>query len=209
MKRKKQIVLYVLLIIVLSYFYLLYNRLYFSAEDVFYACERGLRSGPSEEIVLKYELGDDAVMVVGRQEDGLFVVPAERTHLFLWRMKSGGIDGEYRCDGDVDGYLSREGKVLGLCRNPEIAKVSFIVGNWGERNWQEFICTPDEDGFIYYETDFENMDDYVIYWEGRNADGEVIYADGEDGLAESLRSEIFTPEAKEVTKPFITAPDLE
>lgn len=208
-KRKWQTLLYIFLIFVLSGFYIHVNHLYFSPEDVFYACERGLRSGPSEEIVLQYELKDGGVMLVGRQEEVLFVVPAEKTHLFLWRMKSGGIDGKYLCDGEVDGYLTHDGKVLGLSKNPEITEVSFIAGNGQERNWQEFICIPDADGFICYETELDGWEDYVIYWEGRNADGEVIYANGEDGLAESLRSEIFTPEAKEVTKPFITAPDLE
>lgn len=208
-KRKWQTVLYIFLIFVLSYFYILVNHLYFSAEDVFWACERGLRSGPSEEIVLKYELEDGGVMLVGRQEEGLFVVPAEKTHFFLWRMKSGGIDGEYYCNGDVDGYLTHDGKVLGLNKNPEITEVSFIAGNWQERNWQEYICVPDEDGFICYETELDGREDYVIYWEGRNAEGEVIYVDGEEGLAKSLRSGNFTPGATEVTKPFITAPEVE
>ena len=45
-KRKWQTVLYIFLIILLSGFYIHMHELYFSPEDVFYACERGLRSGP-------------------------------------------------------------------------------------------------------------------------------------------------------------------
>ncbi|WP_458407308.1 hypothetical protein [Anaerotignum sp.] len=207
-KRKWQTLLYIFLIFVLSCFYIHAHQLYFSPEDVFYACERGLRSGPSEEIALKYEQEDGGVMVVGRQETGIFAVPVEKTHFFLWRMKGGGIDGEYFCGNEVDGYLNHDGKVLGLSRNPEITEVSFIVGNRPDRNWQEFVCIPDENGFIHYDTEFDGWEDYVLYWEGRNAAGEVIYADEDDGLVKSLRSGNFTPEAKKVTKPYPVAPNV-
>lgn len=208
-KRKWQTVIFILLISLLSFVYIRMNDLFFSSEEVFWACERGLRSGPSKEIVLQYELEEGGMMLVGRQEEGLFVVPAEKTHLFLWKMKSGSVDGYYWCRGDVDGYLTKDGKVLGLSKKSEITEVSFVVGNGADRNWQEFICTPDENGFIHCDTEFDGWEDYVVYWEGRNADGEVVYSDEDDGLVKALRSGNFTPEAKEVTKPFITAPDLE
>lgn len=133
-KRKWQTMLYIFLIILLSGFYIHMHELYFSPEDVFYACERGLRSGPSEEIVLKYEQEDGDIMIVGRQETGIFAVPVEKTHFFLWRMQGGGIDGEYFCGNEVDGYLNHDGKVLGLSRNPEITEVSFVVGNHPDRS---------------------------------------------------------------------------
>ena len=49
----------------------------------------------------------------------------------------------------------------------------------------------------------------MLYWEGRNAEGEVVYADEDDGLVKVLRSGNFTPEAKQVTKPYPVAPNVE
>ena len=102
-------------------------------------------------------------------------------------MRAGDVDGKYTCEGDIDGYLNNEGKILGLCKNPEITEVSFIVGNWPDLTWQEYIAVPKDDGFICLETDYLAPDDNVIYWEGRSADGEVLYSYGDDSLANSLR----------------------
>ena len=186
-KRKWQTVIFILLIVALSFVYIRMNNLFFHPEEVFWGCEKGLKSGPSEEIILQYEEEDGSLVMVGRQKDGVFVVPAEKTHLIFWKLKDGDVDGKYACEGDVDGYLNNEGKILGLCRNPEIVEVSFIVGNWPDLTWQELVAAPDEDGFIFLETDYLAPEDYVIYWEGRSVDGEVLYSYGDDSLANSLR----------------------
>ena len=102
-KRKWQTLIYFVLIFVLFYLHIYVQQMYFSPEDVFYACERGLRSGPSKEIILEFEGDDGAKVLVGRQEEGLFVVPVEKTHLFFWRMQSGGVDGFFKCDSHLMG----------------------------------------------------------------------------------------------------------
>lgn len=216
MKRKRQTVFFFLLIIGLSFFYIRMNDLFFTKEDVFYACERGLRSGPSQEIVLERKLNDGSIMMVGRQEEGLFVAPVKRSHLFFWQLAGGGVDGFFRCDKPLDGYLTYEGDYLGLCQDESITEMSLIIGNWQDRNWKEFVY-PVEGELVFIECGKELqaegydlvMKDYIIYTEGRTADGEVICWDGEDGLARALRSGNFTPEAKKVTKPYPVAPNAD
>ena len=126
-KRKWQTILYIVLIFVLFGFHICINQLHFSPEDAFYACERGLRYPPSEGIPLEFEGDDGATVLVGRQEEGLFVVPVERTHLFLWRMASGGVDGYQKMDAPLDGYLTYQGNFLGMCQDESITEMSLIL----------------------------------------------------------------------------------
>lgn len=207
-KRKWQTLLYLTLIFILSAFYIHVNHLYFSPEDVFYACERGLRSGPSEEIVLQHELEDGSLMLVGRQKEGLFVVPVERTHLFLWRMKSGGIDGFFACDKPLNGYQTYDGNYLGFCSDENIMEFSLLVGNYQDRNWEELVY-PVEGELIFVQPDLNWDDNYIVYTEGRDADGNILYKDGEEGLMNAIRKGTYTYGKMEVTKSFVTAPNVE
>ena len=192
-KRKWQTLLYIFLIFVLSGFYILMNQLYFSSEDVFYACERGLRYPPSEEIVLEFEGDDSTKVLVGRQENGLFVVPVEKTHLFFWRMASGGIDGFLKCDKPLNVYLTYSGNLLGMCQDENIVEASVIVGRIEELNWTE-TTFPVEKGLIFMEESeifhgvaSDPTRDYVLYAEGKNTAGEVVYREGDEDVAEYVR----------------------
>lgn len=213
-KRKWQTVLYIFLIFVLSNFYILMHQLYFSPEDVFYACERGLHSGPSKEIVLQHELKDGSMMLVGRQEEGLFVVPAEKTHFFLWRMKGGRVDGYIECDKLLNGCLTYDGNYLGLCLDENIAEISFVLGNYPDLSWREYVC-PVADELIFIEAEQiwseteQNVDDYIIYTEGRNDKGEVIYQEGNAELAESLRKGNIRPSKPVIQKQFVYPMEIE
>ena len=213
-KRKWQTVLYLFLIIVLSGFYIHMHQLYFSPEDVFYACERGLHSGPSEEIVLQRELEDGGLMLVGKQEDGLFVVPVEKTHFFLWRMKGGRVDGFMKCDKPLNGYLTYDGHYLGLSLDEKITEMSFVIGNHTTLSWREYVYSVKEE-LIFIEKERiwgdveQNTDDYIIYTEGRNAEGEVIYQDGDAALAESLRKGNIRPSQVIIQKQFIKDTEVE
>lgn len=213
-KRKWQTVLYLFLIFVLSCFYIHMNKLYFSPEDVFYACERGLHSGPSEEIVLEFDREDGVKVLVGRQEDGLFVVPVEKNHFFLWRMKGGGVDGFFKCDKPLNGYLTYDGHYLGLCLDEKITEMSFVIGNHPTLSWREYVYQVEEE-LIFIEKEQiwgnteQNMDEYIIYTEGRNAEGEIIYQEGDAELAESLRKGNIRPSDPVVQKQYIAVSNME
>ncbi len=208
-ERKWQTVVFILLIGLLSFTYVRLNKLFFSPEEVFYACERGLRSGPSEKIIQEFAQEDGGLLLVGRQKEDFFVVSVEKHLGIFWRMRRGGMNGLFPVEKEFDGYLMQDGKYIGLCSNPDITEILCIAGNDSERNWQEYSCQVGEDGFFFCETGLDGAENFDVYEEGRNADGEVLYAMGDEGLAQSLRSGNFTPEAKEVTKPFITAPTTE
>lgn len=208
-KCKWQTVVFILLIGLLSFTYVRLNKLFFSPEEVFYACERGLRCGPSEEIIREFAQEDGGLILIGRQKEGLFVASVEKHLGIFWRMKTGGVNGLFPVEKEFDGYLLQDGKYIGLCLNPDITEIFCIVGNDFEENWQEYSCQIDEDGFFFCETGLDGAENYDVHEEGRNADGEVLYTMGDEGLAESLRSGSFTPKAKGGTKFFITAPTAE
>lgn len=208
-KRKWQMVVFILLIVLLSFTYVRLNKLFFSPEEVFYACERGLWSGPSEEIIREFAQEDGGLLLIGRQKEGLFVASAEKHLGIFWRMKSGGVNGLFPIEKEFDGYLMEDGKYIGLCLNPDITEIFCITGNDSEQNWQEYSCQVDEDGFFFCETGLDGAENYDVYEEGRNADGELLYTMRDGGLAESLRSGSFALKTKEATKSFITAPDIE
>ena len=210
-KRKRQIVLQLILIVGFSVFYFYANGLYFSPEDVFYACERGLRGDISEEIVLEHKLDNGDLMLVGKQKDGLFVMSVERTHLFLWRMGDG-YSGFSPCDKPLNGNLTLDENYLGFCQDETITEMSILVGNFEDEQWEEEVY-PVEKGLIFIERDAEKPDqaggehDFVAYTEGRNAKGEVVFKDGEEGWMEAIRKGNWrVGERERVTKPFITAP---
>ena len=207
-KRKWQTVLYIFLIILLSGFYIHMHELYFSPEEVFYACERGLRSGPSEEIVLEFEGDDGAKVLVGRQEEGLFVVPVEKTRLFFWRVQSGGVDGFFKCDKPLNGYQTYGGNYLGLCLDEKITEFSILGGSHEERQWRELVY-PIEGELIFEAAEIVWMNEYIVYTEGRDTKGNVIYKDGDEGLMRSICYGTYTYGKIEVTKPFLSAPNVE
>ena len=185
MKRKKQCLCYLFLIVALSFLYIQMNRLYFSPEAVFYACERGLRSGPSEEILLQCDIADGGVMLVGRQKEGLFVVPAEKDHIFFWRMKGGTVDGAFPVeDGAVKGYIMREGTFVGLSRCPEVTEISFVAEDIETDIFRKFDCVVGENGFLMCETEMNGWDSTVVYLEGRNAAGEIFFTYGDEKYLE-------------------------
>lgn len=65
MKRIKQCVVFLLVLILCGGLWVMSNRLYFSPEAAFHGAERGLRYGPSEEILLTYPRGDGSQIYVG------------------------------------------------------------------------------------------------------------------------------------------------
>lgn len=178
-KRKRQTVIFLILSILLVLFYWNTHRLYFSPEEVFFACERGERYPPSEEILLEFE-AEGKTVLVGRQKDGIFVVPTARNGLF-WQMEGFVIDGFFACEKPVSGYISYGGYYLGLCTVEEITELSIIAEDTEEKQWREYRGTV-ENGIILIETNLARENAFVTYIEGRNADGEVIYQYGDRDL---------------------------
>lgn len=211
-KRKWQTVVFILLIGVFSFAYIRLNDLFFSPEDVFWSCERGLRSGPSEKIIAKYEIEDGGTMLIGLQEEGLFLVPAERYLGIFWRMKQGTVDG-YMPFQDVFGMcLQEDGSAIGLSRDPEVAEVMYMIGCERYDNWMKYTENVREDGLILrvgeenagnwkrYNAQFGmgkgfaisgaagTGDHWRVYLEARDAEGDVLFTGGDEALLEDVRT---------------------
>lgn len=84
MKRIKQCVVFLLVLILCGGLWVRSNRLYFSPEAAFHGAERGLRYGPSEEILLTYPRGDGSQIYVGKWNNGLSVIPVEPYLGLFW-----------------------------------------------------------------------------------------------------------------------------
>ncbi|KXL52280.1 hypothetical protein CLNEO_22110 [Anaerotignum neopropionicum] len=186
MNRKKELIIFVILIPLLLLSFMRLGGYYFSAEDVFYACEKGLHYGPSEKILAEYEFEDSGKLIVGKWKENLSAISVDRAFGVLWKLKSGGITGFISCEKVVTANIFRGGKVMGLASQKEIREVYCRIeygdyGNDENPSIQEMTMTVDQDGFFYGIWSTQIQDDtfqYIAYIEGRNAYGEVIYRDG-------------------------------
>jgi hypothetical protein len=187
MNRKKEIIIFIILIPLLLFSFMRLGEYHFSAEDVFYACEKGLLYGPSEKILGEYEIEEGGKLIVGKCQGNLSVIPVQRAFGVLWKLKSGGVvNGLVDCKNVVTARLFRGGKVMGLAAQKEISEVYCRIeygdyGNDENPSIQEMTMTVDQDGFFYgiWSTQIqEDTFQYIAYIEGRNAQGNVIYQDG-------------------------------
>lgn len=191
MKRGKQTVIFLLLIVLCAGISFCRQGLYLSAEGAFHSVETGLRYGPSEEILLTYDRGDGSQIMVGRWLDGLSVVPVERYLGIFWRMPRGTmVEGYQSMQYDVDGMITAENWILGLSRLPEVTEVDCLVVVYDEEERKEMIVDDvtipvNENGFFCQKLDLEVVEptDYgysISYLEGRTVDGDVVFRHGTD-----------------------------
>lgn len=187
MNRKKEIIIFIIIIPLLLFSFLRLGEYRFSAEGIFYACERGLGYGPSEKILGEYELEEGRKLIVGKCQGNLSVIPVQRAFGVLWKLKSGGVvNGLVDCEKVVTAKLFRGGKVMGLTSEKEISEVYCRIeygdyGNDENPSIQEMTMTVNEDGFFYGIWSTEILDDtfqHIAYIEGSNSNGKVIYQDG-------------------------------
>ena len=127
MKRIKQCVVFLLVLILCGGLWVRSNRLYFSPEAAFHGAERGLRYGPSEEILLTYPRGDGSQIYVGKWNNGLSVIPVEPYLGLFWRMSTDvDVEGYHSMYGDVDARLTKESVLVGLSLLPEVTEVTCL-----------------------------------------------------------------------------------
>ncbi len=182
MNRKKEIIIFIILIPLLLFSFMRLGGYYFSDEGVFFANERGLGYGPSE-ILGKYELEEGSKLILGKWEGNLTAVSVQRAFGVFWKRKYDGMAGCYSRDRVVSAYLFTDGKMIGLSLNPEICKVYCRIEYGDDENpsIQEATIPVNEDGLIWGQWENQgNEEEYkdIVYIEGKNALGEVLYRDG-------------------------------
>lgn len=187
MKRIKQCMLFLLVLILCGGLWVMSNRLYFSPEAAFHGAERGLRYGPSEEILLTYPRGDGSEIYVGRWNNGFSVIPVEPYLGLFWRMSTDvAVEGYHSMYGDVDARLTKESVLVGLSLLPEVTEVTCLFYSMEDevedlKPVEEITLPVAENGFFHEKMDFpqEKADMfYVGYVEGRTSAGEVVYREG-------------------------------
>lgn len=181
--------LFLLVLVLCGGLWIRSNRLYFSPEAAFHGAERGLRYGPSEEILLTYPRGDGSQIYVGKWNNGLSMIPVEQYLGLFWRMSTGvSVEGYRTLYGDVDAMLTEENMLVGLSLLPEVTEVTCLFYSMEDevedlKPVEEISLPVAENGFFYEKMDFpqEKADMfYVGYVEGRTETGEVVYRNGQD-----------------------------
>ena len=189
MKRIRQCMLFLLVLVLCGGLWIRSNRLYFSPEAAFHGAERGLRYGPSEEILLTYPRGDGSQIYVGKWNNGLSVIPVEQYLGLFWRMSTGvSVEGYRTLYGNVDAMLTEENMLVGLSLLPEVTEVTCLFYSMEDevedlKPVEEITLPVAENGFFHEKMDFpqEKADMfYVGYIEGRTETGEVVYRNGQD-----------------------------
>lgn len=189
MKRIRQCMLFLLVLVLCGGLWIRSNRLYFSPEAAFHGAERGLCYGPSEEILLTYPRGDGSQIYVGKWNNGLSVIPVEQYLGLFWRMSTGvSVEGYRTLYGDVDAMLTKESVLVGLSLLPEVTEVNCLFYSMEDevedlKPVEEISLPVAENGFFHEKMDFpqEKSDMfYVGYVEGRTETGEVVYRNGQD-----------------------------
>lgn len=189
MKRIRQCMLFLLVLVLCGGLWIRSNRLYFSPEAAFHGAERGLRYGPSEEILLTYPRGDGSQIYVGKWNNGLSVIPVEQYLGLFWRMSTGvSVEGYRTLYGNVDAMLTEENMLVGLSLLPEVTEVTCLFYSMEDevedlKPVEEISLPVAENGFFHEKMDFpqEKADMfYVGYVEGRTETGEVVYRNGQD-----------------------------
>lgn len=187
MKRIKQCVLFLLVLILCGGLWVRSNRLYFSPEAAFYGTERGLRYGPSEEILLTYPRGDGSEIYVGRWNNGVSVIPVESYLGLFWRMSTGvSVEGYHTLYGDIDAMLTEENVLVGLSLLPEVTEVTCLFYSMADevedlKPVDEVTLPVGGNGFFHEKMDFPQANPgmfYVGYIEGRTSTGKVVYRKG-------------------------------
>lgn len=186
-KRKREILIFAVLIIILgTWRFGGFQQIYLSPSKVMYACERGLHYGPSKKVLLEYKQGRDC-LVIGKVDDrNLSVVPARKTLLGMWKMKSGMITAmngiNYENDRVMGSFSQGFSLAYGLTDLENADKISFVL-EYKDNTMPDFEKTErieadvDKDGFYYVQYKVPDDDKwyYVKDIDVYNKSGNIIY----------------------------------
>lgn len=175
MKRKKQTVIFMILILGFSLFLIHFFDLYLDREQLFYAYERGNLCGPSEEIVYEEERQDDSVMMIGRQEKALYMLSAEKVLGIFWKYQNGSDNGYFEMSEEIDGYILNDGRYVGLCRIPSVTKVEVYFGIWRDRKTEIVTVDVGKGGLLYTNTELDGMSFLPWCVRGKDKEGKIVY----------------------------------
>lgn len=153
MKRKKQIVLYLLLMAVCVWGYLWLHDLRLSPESYFRASERMDHVGPCEEILAEADCGDGKYLMLGRNGEDLYYCMMERRRGVFWT----GAGREYFTRSYLEEYDQKimaryywtHDFLFGICTEEDAVEVSFRLEDGEENVLLEGTLPVREDGIFF------------------------------------------------------------
>ena len=154
MGRKRQVLLLFASVILLGGLYMNTFGRYFTSEGVFYACERGLHYGPSERILKEYKNSQGDTVIIGKCENGLSIINAERKMFGLWVLSDGMITGLVPPnDGEDILFIHnyKDNVIMGITGNNEIKSVNVSIKSKDSGRERIFDIKTDDDGFFFLE----------------------------------------------------------
>lgn len=131
MKRKKQIIIYLLLMVLCVGGYMWINGLWWSPKAVFAASQKMNHVGPMDEILTEVDYGDGKYAILGKDGENLYFCMMEQTKGIFWRR----VGAEYFTRAYLEQYdqiiLGRYYEswdfVFGICRESGAKEVSFQI----------------------------------------------------------------------------------
>ena len=189
MKRKKQIIIYLLLIVVCLESYMWLNHLQWSPKVVFAASQRMDNVGPVDEILTEVDCGDGRYAILGRAGENLYYCSMKRTKGFFWE----GTGREYFTRAYLEEYdqiiLARyywnRDFLFGICREADAKEVSFELIDPEGNFLMEGKLPVREDGIFYGANIRGEASDEVAYpyhLRALDAEGNVIAGEVEGVL---------------------------
>lgn len=189
MKRKKQIIIYLLLIVVCLESYMWLNYLQWSPKAVFAASQRMDNVGPVDEILTEVDCGDGKKAILGREGENLYFCTMQRTKGIFWRR----VGAEYFTRAYLEEYeqiiLARyywtRDFLFGICREPDAKEVSFELIDPEGNFLMEGKLPVREDG-IFFGANIRGaiLDEsaHPYHLRALDAEGNVIAGEVEDAL---------------------------
>lgn len=153
MKRKKQIVIYLLLMVLCVGSYMWLNDLRLSPKSFFSASQKMDHVGPVDEILTELDCGDGRYVILGRDGENLYYCSMKRTKGIFWE----GTGREYFTRAYLEEYdqiiLARyywnRDFLFGICREPGAKEISFQLVDEEENFLMEGKLPVREDGIFY------------------------------------------------------------
>lgn len=189
MKRKKQIILYLLLTVLCVGSYMWLNDLRLSLKSFFAASQKMDHVGPVDEILAELDCGDGRYAILGRDGENLYYCMMERTKGVFWK----GTGREYFSRAYLEEYdqiiLARyywnRDFLFGICREPGTKEVSFQLMDEDGNFLMEGKLPVREDGIFYGANIRGEASDEVAHpyhLRALDVEGNVIAGEVEDAL---------------------------
>lgn len=153
MKRKKQIIIYLLLTVLCVGSYMWLNDLRLSPKSFFAASQKMDHVGPVDEILAELDCGDGRYAILGRDGENLYYCMMEQVKGVFWK----GTGREYFARDYLEEYdqiiLARyywnRDFLFGICREPGTKEVSFQLADPEGNFLMEGKLPVREDGIFY------------------------------------------------------------